>query len=586
MAEIPRRLEALRRLLAERGLTHYLVPTSDEHLSEIPAPWRRRREWASGFTGSAGDLLVGVEEGETRLFTDSRYHLQAERELEGTGIGLERVGAPGSRTLTQAIRDLAAARGEGFRLGFDPWCVADDTARGWERIAEETGAELVPVEPNLVDLLWTDRPAPPETPLFPCPREWSGESLPERWARVRELLGKTGAGTLVTVCREEVAWVTGLRSFDEVPHTPVFEGFLIAGAGGMELFVRNPRARLPEGFGADLPGFRPRPYEAFRKALSALEGRVAVDPAAVPRGVTRALEAAGCRVVRAPSPLAEAKAVKTPDELRAMERAGRLASRAKAAALAWLRAETDAGRAVTEAGFRDRLEALYRSLPGFRDLSFPTIAAAGEHAAVVHYAGADETPLRPGELFLVDSGVQLDGGTTDATRTVAVGAPTPEQRRIYTLVLRAHIAAARMVFPEEAPGAAVDAVCRAVLWEAGLDYGHGTGHGVGAFLSVHEGPFALAPASRRPASSAPLKPGMVTSIEPGSYRPGFGGVRLENLYAVVETGGTIEGRKALGFRPLTWIPFDDRLIAPELLTPAERDWLERYHEECDRVLRG
>ncbi|NOY46005.1 MAG: M24 family metallopeptidase [Deltaproteobacteria bacterium] len=434
-----------------------------------------------------------------------------------------------------------------------------------------------------MDLVWTDLPGPTVGPLFACPEEWSGEDLAGRLARMRELLGKGGTPTYVTVSLDETAWLTGLRCFDEVPHTPVFESFLVLGPEGADLFVRAPRDRVPPELDR-VRGFRARPYETFPEALRTLTGRVAVDPTRTTRGVTRTLEAAGVEPVRVPSPVAEAKAVKTRAELRAMERAGVLASRAKALALEWLRGEIEAGRTVTEAEFRSRLEALYAELPGFRGLAFPTIAATGEHGAIVHYSGADDTPLRPGHLFLVDSGIHLDGGTTDATRTVAVGEPSAEQRRVYTRVLRAHIAAARLVFPEGTPGAAIDAVCRSVLWEAGLDYGHGTGHGVGAFLSVHEGPFALAPASRRPASAVPLRAGMVTSIEPGYYRPGFGGVRLENLYRVVETDRTIDGRKALAFSPLTWIPFDSCLTDLRELPPSHRAWLNRYHGECSEKL--
>ncbi len=569
--------------MAERGITHYVVPSADEHLSETPPPWRRRREWLSGFTGSAGDLLVGLDPGETWLFTDSRYHLQAEAELAGSGIGLERVGAPGGRTLSEAVQDLADRHGSRLRLGFDPWCAPDAAARDWEGRVREAGGEAVPTEPNLVDLVWTDRSGPPLGPLFACPKEWSGEDLAGRLARVRELLEKKRSPFYVTVSLDETAWLTGLRCFDEVPHTPVFESFLVLGPEGVDLFVRAPQDRVPPELDR-LPDFRARPYETFPEALRSLSGRVAVDPARVTRGVTRALEATGVEPVRVTSPVAEAKALKTGAELRAMERAGVLASRAKARALEWLRRELASDRTVTEAEFRSHLEALYAELPGFRGLAFPTIAATGEHGAIVHYSGADDTPLRPGDLFLVDSGIHLDGGTTDATRTVAVGEPSAEQRRVYTRVLRAHIAAARLEFPEGTPGAAVDAVCRAVLWEAGLDYGHGTGHGVGAFLSVHEGPFALAPASRRPASAVPLRAGMITSIEPGHYRPGFGGVRLENLYRVVETDRTIDGRKALAFSPLTWIPFDPRLTDLDELPSTHRGWLDRYHRECSERL--
>ncbi|MDF1556524.1 MAG: M24 family metallopeptidase, partial [Deferrisomatales bacterium] len=235
--------------------------------------------------------------------------------------------------------------------------------------------------------------------------------------------------------------------------------------------------------------------------------------------------------------------------------------------------------------FAGELERCYAAVPGYRQLSFETIAATGEHGAIVHYGGADSTPLRAGELFLVDSGIQVDGGTTDDTRTVAVGAPGAEQRRIYTLVLKGHIAAARQRFPAGTPGAALDALARAPLWDEQLQYGHGTGHGVGAFLNVHEGPFALAEARRPGAPGHGLQAGMVTSIEPGYYRSGFGGVRLESLYRVADCGDEADGSRWLAFEPLTWIPFESGLVDDALLDPRERQWLECYQKECLERLR-
>jgi Xaa-Pro aminopeptidase len=284
------------------------------------------------------------------------------------------------------------------------------------------------------------------------------------------------------------------------------------------------------------------------------------------------------------SPVEEAKSIKNETERACMARASLRASVAKTRALLWLEREVEAGRRVTEASFRDAIERLYSEIEGYRQLSFPTISATGEHAAVIHYGAADETELRPGELFLVDSGIQMDGGTTDDTRTVAIGDPTPEQRAVYTRVLRSHIAGATQIFPEGTPGAALDAVTRVPLWAARLHYEHGTGHGVGAFLNVHEGPFALAEAKGRPAATRPLRPGMITSVEPGYYRPGFGGVRLESLYEVVEADTDADGRRWLQLSPLTWVPFDPKLIDLDALDHRERSWLREYHENCIRRL--
>ncbi len=582
MDTVAKRISALRKAMGEHGLTHYLVPSSDEHLNEYLPPWRERRRWLSGFTGSAGDLLVGLDPDETWLFVDSRYHLQAEQELAGTGIGVQRVGAPGGEGLREMLARLARERGNAFVVGCDPMVLAAETAEDLEQVLARGGASLRFVTPNLVDRLWTDRAGPPGAPLFPCPLEWTGRPADEKLAELVRAATDAGADAAL-VCRlDEIAWLTNLRGFDEVPYNPVFESFLYAGPDGAHLFLHEPGSRVPAGWLDGGHGLALHPYGEFLAFLWAREDvRVLVDPAGTTRGVLDALDAAsGVTVVRRDSPVAGVKAVKTPAELAAVERANLLASAAKTRALLWLRAEVADGRPVTEERFAGVLEAAYRDLPGFRQLSFPTIAAAGDHAAIVHYAGAGPTDLRPGQLFLVDSGIHLAGGTTDDTRTVAVGPATAEQRRVHTLVLKAHAAVARQRFPDGAPGAALDAVARSPLWNAGLRYGHGTGHGVGAFLNVHEGPFAITGAGARPHAARPLRAGMVTSVEPGYYRPGFGGVRLENLYRVAEAEPGPDGGRWLRLDPLTWIPFDPVLTDRELLDPADRAWLDRYHAGC------
>ncbi len=577
MDTVVKRISALRGAMGEHGLTHYLVPSSDEHLNEYLPPWRERRRWLTGFTGSAGDLLVGLDPDETWLFVDSRYHLQADRELAGTGVGVQRVGAAGGEGLREVLARLARDRGRDLAVGCDPMVLAAEAAEDLEQVLAQAGASLRFVTPNLVDRLWTDRTAPSGSPLFPCPLAWTGRPAAEKLAELVRAATDAGADAAL-VCRlDEIAWLTNLRGFDEVPYNPVFESFLYAGPDGVHLFLHEPGSRVPTGWLDDIVL---HPYGEFLSFLWAREDvRVLVDPAGTTRGVLDALDAAsGVTAVRRDSPVAGVKAVKTPAELAAVERANLLASVAKTRALLWLRAEVAAGRPVTEERFAGVLEAAYRDLPGFRQLSFPTIAAAGDHAAIVHYAGADRTDLRPGQLFLVDSGIHLAGGTTDDTRTVAVGPATAEQRRVHTLVLKAHAAVARQRFPDGAPGAALDAVARAPLWNAGLQYGHGTGHGVGAFLNVHEGPFAITGAGARPHAARPLRAGMVTSVEPGYYRTGFGGVRLENLYRVVEAGPD-DGRW-LRLDPLTWIPFDPVLTDRELLDPAEEAWLDAYQAGC------
>lgn len=579
MSTVPERLEALRSSMREHGVTHYLVPSADEHLNEYLPAWHQRRAWLSGFTGSAGDLLVGLTPAETWLFTDGRYHVQAELELRGSGIGLQKVGAPGGKTPREVLEDLAGRGGAACVVGYDPWVLSVGAAEELGQVLEDGGARFLALSPNLVDELWTDRPPAPRTALLACPLEWTGRSMAEKVDEIRRALARRNAEATVVVKLDQIAWLTNLRSTDDIPFNPVFESFLYLDRAGVHLFAHGGGARLPEGFGRDVPDFFAREYRDFPDFLRSLGGRtVLVDPEGVTRGVLDALE--GNRALRRSSPIEEAKAVKNEAERACMARASLMASVAKTRAFLWLGREIEGGRAVTEASFRDVLEGYYAQIDGYRQLSFTTIAAAGDHGAIIHYGEAGETELAPGELFLVDSGIQMDGGTTDDTRTVAVGTPTAEQRDVYTRVLRAHIAGATEVFPEGTSGGALDAVTRAPLWAARLNYEHGTGHGVGAFLNVHEGPFSLSEAKGRPASTRPLKAGMITSVEPGYYRAGFGGVRLESLYLVAEDATDPEGRKWLRLEALTWVPFDPKLIDLEALAPSERAWFEAYQREC------
>ncbi|HSH70957.1 MAG TPA: M24 family metallopeptidase, partial [Deferrisomatales bacterium] len=487
----------------------------------------------------------------------------------------------------EVLRTLAGHHGDAGRVGYDPLVIPGATAREYTEALSDGGARLQPVAPNLVDALWQQRPEPPSSLLEPCAPPWTDRSVADKLAALRRDLAVRNADATAVVKLDQIAWLCNLRSFDDIPYNPVFEAYLLVEAERTRLFLHGAGGRLPEGWEGWAAGVEAQPYAAFLPALGELgPAAVLVDPARATAGVVEALEAnPATRVIRGPSPLETAKAVKSAAELEGMANASLLASVAKVRALLWLRARLAAGESVTEQSFAAELERRYAAVPGYRQLSFETIAATGEHGAIVHYGGADTTPLRAGELFLVDSGVQVEGGTTDDTRTVAVGTPGAEQRRIYTLVLKGHIAAARQRFPAGTPGAALDALARAPLWDDQLQYGHGTGHGVGAFLNVHEGPFALAEARRPGAPGHGLQAGMVTSIEPGYYRSGFGGVRLESLYRVVDRGDDADGSRWLAFEPLTWIPFEPGLVDDALLDPRERQWLEGYQNECLERLR-
>jgi len=568
--------------MSAKGVTHYLIPSADEHINEYVPAWAERRAWMSGFTGSAGDLLVGLEDSETFLFADGRYHLQAEQQLDGSGIGVQKVGTKAGKPLGRLLTELAGSRDDALVLGHDPMVMTVAAADQLNRMLDERGARFEAVTPNLVDLVWKGRPRPPVTPLIACPPEWTGQSMADKAARLRDELRKQGADALIAVKLDQIAWFTNLRSTDDIPYNPVFEAFLFVDRQAVHLFLHAPESRIPMGFADAGNGVFVRDYAEFLPFVEGLDATcVSVDPTGATQGVLDALEQnPNVKVVRATSPLEEAKAVKNDAERRCMERANLMASAAKTKALLWLEAELEAGRTVTEESFLDTIEGFYGAIDGYRQLSFNTISSTGEHGAIIHYATADDTPLTAGDLFLIDSGIQMNGGTTDDTRTVTVGTPTDEQRRIYTRVLQAHVAGARHVFPEDVTGAMIDAVVRAPMWADYMNYDHGTGHGVGAFLNVHEGPFALSETRRKAFAVHGLKPGMVTSIEPGYYRAGFGGVRLENLYIIDDTGNEKDGRTWLKFTPLTWIPFDLRLIDDALLTVDEREWLAHYHAEC------
>ena len=576
MAKIVERLAALRAAMAQAGIDDYLVPSSDEHLNEYLPTWRCRREFLSGFTGSAGDLIVGA--GDAWLYTDGRYHLQAENELADSTISLMKVGTADARTLLADIEHRAKAR-PGLTLGFDPMVVPVAVAEALRTRIESNGGHLKEVAGNLVDPLWSDRPTPARSVLVANDPTWSGASPTEKLSAIREDIAARGADATAVVKLDQIAWFLNLRSRDDVPYNPVFESFLFIDRDSVNLFLRGGKERLP-GDAPEVPGLVVREYEAFPEFLAGARGTVLVDPARTTHGVVSGLEAAGCSIVRALSPLERQKAIKNGPEQEAMIAANMRASVAKTRALLWLRRELTAGNVVTEESFKDHLEGLYAEQDDYNGLSFNTIAATGPHGAIIHYGACDGTPLEKGHLFLIDSGAHIAGGTTDDTRTVAVGQVDKEARQAYTLVLKGHIGAARQLVPEGSNGSALDALARAPLWNAGLNYDHGTGHGVGAWLCVHEGPFSIAERGSRTFSGEPLQDGVVSSIEPGYYKEGWGGVRIENLYVYRKFVPDGSSRRFLRLEPLTWIPFDLDLIDESLLSPDEAAWIASYHEQC------
>ena len=572
---LAQRLERIYQRLTEYQVDAYLVPSSDAHLNEYVPTYQCRRAAISGFTGSAGDVLLSPHG--NHLFVDSRYYLQAEQEVDTAQFRVHKVGLADAYTLKGWLTEMEKQHGT-LRVGFDPFLHPMASHASYAKALPASGSALVPIDDNLIDEVWEDRPAAPAQPIYALPDEVTGWPGGDKLAAIREKMTDAGAAALIVTKLDEIAWITNLRGSD-IAYNPVFESYLIIENARATCFTR---AAPAEALRQDLaPHVVFQAYEAYPQAVRQLKipsgQAVWLDPDGTTMG-TRLLLPESAQIHEHRNPAVAMKAEKNDAEVTSMRRAHVHAAAAKIRSLARLEQLLDAGQGVSERAYSEMLHEEYSSEEGFSDLSFTTIAAAGANGAIVHYSQAsDDVLLTDGDLFLVDSGAQVMGGTTDDTRTVAVGSCTDRQRWLYTLVLRCHIQLARQKFPEGTSGAALDAVARSLMWNAGLDYGHGTGHGVGAFLNVHEGPQRLSPHG----SGEALKPGMVVSNEPGYYEEGWGGIRLENLYVVVPDDDMPphpSGKGWLRFEPLTLIPFDQRLIDREQLSATEAAWLNQYHE--------
>jgi len=562
----PERIAALRAAMREAGVDGFVVPRADEHQSEYVPPNAERLAWLTGFTGSAGTAVVLADA--AALVVDGRYTLQAPEQVDTGVIAVVRLAE------TTAEAWIGAHLGAGLVLGYDPWLHTADGVARLERAVAKAGGSLRALDDNLVDAVWAGRPLAPSGPVVAHPPEVAGEGVSGKLARVRAELA--GADALVISDPHNLAWAFNLRGRD-VAHTPLALGYAILPREGRPaLYLGSPdtdavRASLDSV--ADLHG-----RAAFEAALDALardvasaSGRIRLDAATGAAALKRRIEAAGAVAETGPDPITAMKAVKNPAEIAGTRAAHHRDGIAVTRFLAWLDRR---GEGVGEIEAVEALEAFRAEGGLLKEVSFPTISGSGPNGAIVHYrvSTATDRRARAGELFLVDSGAQYLDGTTDITRTVAVGPPSEEMRDRFTRVLKGHIAIARAVFPKGTTGAQLDSFARAALWEAGLDFDHGTGHGVGAFLSVHEGPQRIAKTG-----TVALVPGMILSNEPGYYRAGAYGIRIENLVLVEER--TIEGgeRPMLGFETLTLSPIDRRLILPALLGDADAAWLDAYH---------
>ncbi len=557
------RLAALRAVLAADGLDGFILPRGDEHLGEYVAPYAERLAWLTGFTGSAGTAIVLADD--AAVFSDGRYVLQLDAEVDGTCYR--------RLHLTREPPDawLAAARHpeRGARIGYDPWLLSEDALARYRK----PGLELVPTARNPVDAIWTDRPAPPAAPAVPHPLEFAGRSAEEKRAEIAAVLREAGEDAVVLGDPASIAWLFNLRGGD-LDFTPFALGFAL-----LEADERATLFMAPEKVSAALRAWlgnavRVEAPEAIAPALAGLSGRkVRLDPAGTASWFGQSLRAGGAVVSPAPDPCLLPKARKNPVEQEGARDAHRRDGIAVCRFLHWLSAH---GVGQSETELSARLDAFRREAPGYLGESFPAISGTGPNGAIIHYRAAPGTArrLQPDEVYLIDSGGQYRCGTTDVTRTVwsGPGAAPAAVREHATRVLQGHVALARTQFPVGVHGGRLDALARTPLWQAGLDYDHGTGHGVGSFLSVHEGPCGIAPTAR----PIPIEAGMILSNEPGYYLPGAYGIRLENLL-LVEPAGPDGEKRFLRFETLTLAPFDRALIDPVLLSPVEREWIDRYH---------
>jgi Xaa-Pro aminopeptidase len=570
-----RRLAAFRAQLAIDGLDGFVVPLTDEHMSEYVGDYAKRLEWLTGFKGSAGAAAVLADR--AAVFVDGRYTLQVQQQVDGSLF--DYVGVPQS-SIAAWLAEHASA---GARIGYDPWL----HTKGW---VESVGkvVTLVPVAANPLDAVWADRPAMSPARLKVQSNELAGKSAPEKRAEIADWLTAQGLDATVMTALDSVAWTFNLRG-DDVRHTPVGLAFAILHADATaDLFVEP--HKIDEAVRAALGnGVRLHDRAAFEGVLASLQGkRIASDPERAVVAVFDALAKGGATIVEARDPAVLAKAIKN-----RVEQAGQRSAQARDGAalsryLHWLSVEAPKG-GLTEISASDQLRKFREATGKLLDLSFDTISGAGPHGAIMHYKASAETDRRidPSSVYLCDSGGQYADGTTDVTRTIWVGPgdPPAEVKDRFTRVLQGHIAIARAVFPAGTTGGQLDGFARQFLWAAGCDYAHGTGHGVGAFLAVHEGPQRIAkPGGGQPGTGEPLVAGMFLSNEPGYYKPDHYGIRIENL-VLVEPREIAGGDMAmLGFETLTFAPIDKTLVEPALLSDTERGWLDAYHADVLRIV--
>ncbi len=564
------RITALRAELAARQLDGFIIPLTDEHMSEYVGPYARRLEWLTGFAGSAGTAVVLRDT--AAIFVDGRYTLQVRNQVSADDYQFR--GLPAE----PVIDWIAANTSAGQRIGYDPWLA---TRSFVQQAGRAIAAELVAVADNPVDAVWHDQPAPSVLPAEVLPDSFTGRSSADKRAQVAAALRAAGAGHVVIPALDSVAWLFNIRGHD-VPRTPVVRAFALVADDGRATLFTDP-VKITAEVSAHLgPDVQVRPYGDLAAALAALDGTVLLDPVWSVAAVWQALEAGKAKVIEGRDPVIAPKAAKNPVELDGIRRAHVRDGLAVTRFLHSMAADP----AKDEMTAQNRLEAYRRESNLLKDLSFDSISAFGPHAASPHYRCEPETnrAITTG-IYLIDSGGQYPDGTTDITRTIAVGTPSAEMRDRFTRVLKGHIALATVRFPAGTRGGALDILARQFLWAAGLDYNHGTGHGVGHYLSVHEGPQRIGVGGANGVEEV-LKPGMVLSNEPGFYKDGEYGIRIENLVITISDPKPGDEREMLAFETITLAPIDRRLIDVSLLTDGEVQWLDAYHARVRDTHRG
>lgn len=574
---VTKRLSSLRDIMKQRDIAAYIIPTTDPHMSEYPADCWKYREWISGFTGSAGTVVITTDK--AGLWTDSRYFLQAATQLEGTGIELYRLMLPDTPSISNFLIDNIRP-GQTVALNGETYSISDTRALGESLSAH--GIKLDTAQ-SLIDMIWADRPALPDNKVMEMPLETSGKSTPEKIDEINAIAMRRGAQGTILSALDEVAWTFNIRSSD-VAYNPVAVAYAFVSPAETVLFI-NPEKltdRASERLRAD--DVKTLPYNQFHDYLSKLPDsyrKVTLDCAHTNTGIRNALPA-GCAVVDGISPANHLKSIKNPTEIEGFRNAVTKDGIAMTRFYIWLERMLADGRRVTELSAAAKLTGLRSAQPGYIMDSFATISSYGPHGAVVHYSPTPETDTELGRdsLYLLDSGAQYIDGTTDITRTIALcPEPTPQMKADFTCALKGTIGIAMCKFPAGIRGCLIDAFARKALWDAGINYLHGTCHGIGHCLNVHEGPQSI----RMEENPVILEAGMVMSDEPAMYRTGQYGIRTENMVLIKEVDQTEYG-KFLGFETLTLCFIDTRLIDKSALTQTEIEWINRYHNHVfDRL---